>query len=105
MNLYGYGYVKQGFPVRKVALAFYPRAGWLKDSYIWIDDYRPEVAEAALARLYTIARQLMDLDLPQAAHRWEQVDAVPSNVCGFCPWYAPHKTPEEGASDTGCPGR
>ncbi len=102
--LYGYGYIKLGRPVKTVALAFYPRAGWLKDSYVWVGNYDQSVAQNALDRLYRIAGKLISLDLPVTDHRWDQVPAVPNNYCGFCPWFNPNRTHEQGASGAGCPG-
>jgi hypothetical protein len=104
-HIYGYGFEQRGWPVKKVALAFLPRAGWLKDMYVWSADYDPKIAMAALDRLYRIARTLVDLDVLNQSHRWQQVDAVPSNACGFCPWYDPGRDAERGADGTGCPGR
>ena len=104
-HIYGYGFEQKGWPVKKVALAFLPRAGWLKDMFVWSADYDRSVAEAALNRLYGIARRLMELDVLKQSHRWEQVEATPSNSCGFCPWYDPGRDAERGADETGCPGR
>jgi hypothetical protein len=104
-HIYGYGFEQKGWPVKKVALAFLPRAGWLKDMYVWSADYDRSVAEAALNRLYGIARTVWDLDVLNQSHRWEQVDATPSNACGFCPWYDGGRQVDQGADHTGCPGR
>lgn len=103
VNLYGRGYLNAGYPVRKVALVFLPRAGWLKDCHVWIDDYRPDVAERALSRLYQIGFSVLDLGLPALAQNWAQVPATPGNFCGHCPWFNPRM--KEGADGTGCPGQ
>lgn len=103
VNLYGMGYENLGWPVRNVMLLFLPRAGWLKDAHPWIDAYRPEIAQAALDRMYSIGAGVAALGLPAADQNWERVPAVPTNNCGFCSWYNPRK--ESGASNTGCPGR
>lgn len=107
VQLYGLGYEQLGYPVKKVALAFYPRAGWLRDMYVWTADYDREVALAALDRVSGIAQNVMKLEILKESneHRWEQVDAVPSDHCGFCPWYVPDRDLEVGANATGCPGR
>jgi hypothetical protein len=106
-HIYGYGFEQAGWPVKKVALAFLPRAGWLKNMYVWTADYDRSLAEAALNRLSVIATQLVNLDILTDGniHRWEQVEATPSNNCGWCPWYDPGREPEQGADNTGCPGR
>jgi hypothetical protein len=105
VQCYGLGYERLGLPVRKVALAFYPRSGWLRDMYVWTSDYDRSVAEQAIARLQQIATQIMSLDILNLSHRWEDIEASPSNSCGFCPWYDPDRDLERGASDKGCPGR
>jgi hypothetical protein len=105
VQCYGYGYEKLGIPVRKVALAFYPRAGWLRDLYVWTSDYDRSVAEEALARLSRIATELLSADILNRGHRWENVPASPSNACGFCPMYVPDRDPDRGADENGCPGR
>ena len=102
-HIYGYGFEQKGWPVKKVALAFLPRAGWLKDMYVWSADYDRNLAISALNRLYGIARRLMELDILKKGHLWEQVEATPSNACGFCPWYDAGR--DQGADETGCPGR
>jgi hypothetical protein len=104
-HIYGYGFEQRGWPVKKVALAFFPRAGWLKDMYVWSADYDRSVAESALRRLYRIARRVMDLDILKQSHRWSEIEPTPSNACGFCPWYDPGRDPGRGADDTGCGGR
>lgn len=105
-HLYGYGYTLQGLPVQKVCLVFLPRAGWLKDMYVWCEDYNQDIAETAIARLYRIAQDLMELDTSTYPDRWNQVSATPSNDCGWCPYYSPStETVAAGATDRGCPGR
>lgn len=105
-HVYGYGYEQLGHPVTRVALAFLPRAGWLRDMYVWTEKYDSKIAEVAIMRIYGLAQNLVELDIlkDSNAHRWEQVNASPSNECGFCPWYDPGRDPERGADTTGCPG-
>lgn len=105
VQVYGLGYQRLGFNVKKVALAYYPRAGWLQNMYVWVDDFDPEVAYAALNRLGEISQTLVKLDVIRNPHRWEQVPATPSNSCGLCDWYNPGRDMERGADDTGCPGK
>jgi hypothetical protein len=105
VQLYGKGFEQAGYPVHKVSLVFFPRAGWLRDTQVWVGDYDRSVADAALDRMYGIAQLLVDLDVISNPHRWEQVPCTPTNACGWCPMYAPDKILETGADDTGCPGR
>ncbi len=106
-HIYGYMFEKAGYPVKKVALVFLPRAGLIKNMYVWSADYSRTVAETALARMSEIARRVLDLEVLTEGHghRWEQLEATPGNHCGFCPWYDPGRDPERGADATGCPGR
>lgn len=106
-HIYGYLFERAGHEVKKVALVFLPRAGLLRNMYVWSADYSRAVAETALARMYGIARRVLDLDVLTEGHghRWEQFEATPGNHCGFCPWYDPGRDPERGADATGCPGR
>jgi hypothetical protein len=105
VQCYGYGYEQLGYPVKKVALAFYPRAGWLRDMYVWTADYDPSVAVAALTRLSAIATELLNRNILSESNRWSEIPAEPSNSCGFCPWYQPDRDPEKRATASGCPGR
>jgi hypothetical protein len=105
VQLYGYGYEQAGYEVKKVALAFYPRSGLLRNLFTWVAPYDRTVAEAALARVPAIGQKLLYLDVLNNPHRWEQVDATPGHDCGFCDHYRFDRMPEEGASDQGCPGK
>lgn len=104
IHLYGYGYTQMGKAVDRVALAFVPRAGWIKDMYVWSEPYNEQVATDTIQRMFRVAKQAVDLDVIKQPHRWQQLEAVPSDDCGMCPWYNPLLTPEQGASDQGCPG-
>lgn len=105
VNIYGLGYELQGYSINKVALVFYPRAGRLKDIITWVGDYDRHAAFRAIDRVPAIARRLLDLDIRNYPHRWEQVAPTPSHDCGYCPFYNFARTAEEGASDAGCPGQ
>lgn len=98
VNLYGKGALAAGLAVSKVVLVAVPRSGWLRDMQIWVDDYRPELAQAALDRMYSIAGDLIKQgdDLALA-----EIPAAPSSECSFCPWY---KGGSQKAGLSGCPG-
>ncbi len=104
IHLYGYGYKQMGRPVDRVALAFVPRAGWIKDMYVWSQPYNEQIATDAINRMFRIARDAVGLDVIREPHRWQQLEAEPSDDCGTCPWYNPLRTAEQGASEQGCPG-
>lgn len=103
-HLYGYMFEQAGFPVTRVALVFLPRAGRLSDMYVWSQLYDKSVALHALDRMYGIAQQIVDLDILNESHRWEQIEATPGKGCGYCPWFEARRDPERAADDTGCPG-
>src|SRR5574338_1083389 len=48
VHLYGYGFRRSGYKVERVALAFVPRAGWIKDMHVWSEPYDESIAEAAI---------------------------------------------------------
>lgn len=104
VHTYGYGYVGMGYKVERVALVYVPRSGWIKDMVVWSEPYDESVAVAARDRMFAIANTAMNLQVLSNPHRWEQIDATPSDVCGRCPWFNGMRTNEEGASDQGCPG-
>lgn len=105
VNLYAKGKVEAGQEVRKVCLVGLPRAGWLEDMEIWVDDYRPERAQAALDRLYRVGQQALDLDVFNHPERFNDVAATP-DMCTFCPFFQPTNRDSSAIADgSGCPGR
>lgn len=104
-HVYGWMFSRAGFPVKKVSLVFLPRAGLLRNMYVWSADYDESVAVNAIDRVFRIAQELMTMDILNQSHRWELVPAYFSNNCGFCPFYDPGRDLETGADATGCPGR
>lgn len=103
VQLYGYGLRLMGFDVQRVALVFYPRAGWIKDIYVWSGPYDPEVAAEAIDRPYRIGRRLIELEEANQQNPWNLIDAAPDKTCAWCPWFSPRDA-EHGADETGCPG-
>lgn len=94
VHLYGLGHEQAGRPVREVAIAFYPRSGYLTDMHVWSEPYDRTIAEQAIARAATI-RQLA-YNLPVAL-----IPAHPdAAACTWCPFYRPGGP----ADHTGCPG-
>lgn len=100
--LYGYGHIQAGRRVDKVALIFFPRAGYLQGTYVWSAPYDETVALAALDRVNKVAAGLMYYKVEDVPDNWEKVPATPSKSCSWCSWYQPEA---ESASDTGCPGK
>jgi hypothetical protein len=104
-HLYGLGHERAGRPVRKVALVIVPRAGWLKDMYVWCAPYERAVAENAIARVYQLGAQLIEKDILNNPHRFQDFEASPGDACVWCPFFLRHTEPDQGASGLGCPGR
>lgn len=105
VNLYARGKIEAGARVEKVCLVGLPRAGWLEDVEVWVDDYRPERAQAALDRLYGVGKQALDLDIVTHPERFNAIEATP-DMCSFCPFFQPKNRDSSAIADgSGCPGR
>ena len=111
--LYALGYLRLGLPVRRVAIAAYPRtAASLDGLYVWelpggFTDEHGQILPDNLALLelvfaQTLARrQMADLVLTQRL-RIEDVPRDPDDQeCYFCPFYRPQSAKDSGP---GCPG-
>jgi len=98
-NLYGLGMRNAGEQPRRVAIVFLPRHHVL-DPFVWVDDFRPDVAETALARLDTIREQILRTDPEANPAAWSAFPTSPDAKCFFCPWRRPDSTDLA----LGCPG-
>jgi hypothetical protein len=104
VQLYALAFERMGFKVDWVALAFYPRAGRLRDMFCWVAPYDRDVALVAYDRPYQIVDVLTELDVMNNPSRWADVPATASDMCGLCPWYDSHRQGMALADATGCPG-
>ena len=100
INLYGLGLVNQGWEVEKVALAFYPLGGRLDGLHTIVEDFNPQLAKDAIARLEDTQTLLWQLDPEENPQNWNLIPTTPTRACSYCPWYLPFST--DGAK--GCPG-
>lgn len=91
VQLYGMGFSRAGLPVRRVALAFIPRAATLKSMHVWTDDYRPEVAQWAIDRRDQAIALCDDLQVEQHPERYAWIPAQVYD-CNYCPWFAPRSS-------------
>jgi hypothetical protein len=89
--LYGRGFENAGRAVKRVALAFLPRGGFLKSLHIWQADYDPAVADAILRRRDATIGLLGDLQIDDHPERYEWIPKDPCD-CEFCPWWSPNPT-------------
>ena len=99
-HAYGLGWARRGYPVRKVAIALYPRWDDLgKRFHVISDEFRPEVAQNALRRVDTVQTVVNRLQPAQDPAQFRRIPRKPGRMCHFCPWNAP-------GEDTGatCPG-
>lgn len=102
--LYGRGYRLLGKPVRRVALAAYPRtAGSLSGLYVWEREHTPaddELLEEVFAQ--TEIRRQWAVALITGAAQLADVPSSPNaDECYFCPLYRPQSAHDGGP---GCPG-
>ena len=105
IQLYGLGHKNAGRDVKTVALIFYPRSGWLNDTFVWTAPYDESVALAALNRMYAIGEQLMTLQIEQNPHRFQFIEATPGDSCVWCSHYNQEIGLDIAANEKGCPGR
>lgn len=93
VHLYGLGHIQAGRPVREVAIAFYPRSGYLSDMHVWSEPFDAQIALDALRRAATV--QQLATVLPP-----DQIPASPDPAgCTWCDFYRPGGP----ADATGCP--
>jgi hypothetical protein len=105
IHLYGLGHAQAGRDVRRVALVFLSRSGWLEDAYVWTEEYDESKARAALARMYGIGNQLLEMDVLANPHRFQLIDASPGDACVWCDHFNRDMDVDTAASEKGCPGR
>lgn len=101
-HIYGLGQDKAGRPVRDIVLVFMPRNGLIKDMYLYREPYDVDVALKALDRMYRIADELIEANLPESGD-WSTIEMMPSNDCWYCPFYV-DRPAEQGPDAYGCPG-
>ncbi|MDR3082313.1 MAG: hypothetical protein LBV60_15550 [Streptomyces sp.] len=98
-NLYGLGMENAGETPKRVAIVFLPRQYRL-EPYVWVDEYRRDVALAAVERLLQIRTRLSAVDLEAEPARFAEFATSPDAKCFFCDWH------QRGTADLGksCPG-
>jgi hypothetical protein len=102
-HTYGMAWSKLGFPVHKVAIAFMPRSGLIRDTWLWQESYDEAIAEKALARTDSLL---------VAMNMAEELDGLPfylnqlprdTTNCSWCPYWTGGPGPAPDAL-TGCAG-
>ncbi len=101
--LYGHGLALQGHTVNDVAIAAYPRSGFITNPttglHVWSAAYDVDQVEALLARLDAVAVAVGVLDLLHNPTMLAHIPATPTD-CQWCPFY----TPGDETFQRGCPG-
>lgn len=102
--LYGEGFRRLGFPVRRVALIAWPRTGSSLDGlYVWDREHSAE-DDQLIEEVFDQTRIRQQLALEVHAGRLP-INAIPtapdSDECFFCPFYRPQSARDGGP---GCPG-
>ncbi len=101
-HTYGLGWKKIGFPVKSVAIACYPRSGLIRDTWLWQEPFREDIAQKALDRMdgllvaMNVAEELGDLGTFLS-----QLGRDTTN-CTWCPFWTggpnPSTNPEKGCA-------
>lgn len=90
VNTYGRGVRRgKGYQVDFVAIMFLPSNGELHQRYFWIDEFKPELAADAVARVREIHAQVEGYDDPESFELADILDGLPtaSDYCHKCPWH------------------
>lgn len=89
VQMYGKGFRRKGFPVKRVAIALLPRSGTLSKMHLDIMDYDEGLANTALARRDAVLSMLYDFDIENHPERYPWFPMSPSE-CIWCPWWNPN---------------
>lgn len=100
-HLYGRGYRNENYPVKRVAIWFLPRGGFLSSSFIWSEPYDDQTVEAALSRIDATTVVIHDLNIE---HHPQLLDVFPKDTteCAYCPFWSPRPDPAQ--RPHACPG-
>lgn len=90
-HLYGLGAARMGLPVKHVAIAFLPRAGFTTGMHIWHAAYDEQVAQAALDRMWSLIALGADLAVDEHPERFGLFPTTPF-MCEYCPFFRPNPT-------------
>lgn len=97
---YGVGYVNEGYEVKKVSLAMFPRFDKLtRGLHVITEDFDPSIPLTAMRRIDIIEALILQLKPTLDPAQFRRLPRKPGSSCRFCPWLQP-------GADTGvtCPG-
>ena len=100
-HTYGVGWANQGKPVKKVAIVFLPRTGFLADTHIWTEDFDPTVCHGALGDLDDLVVGMNVAEHLNALNNFVGLLPRDTDGCRFCPYYT---TDRSVAASEGCAG-
>jgi hypothetical protein len=103
-HLYGLGWRRAGLPIKKVAIAFYPKSGMMRDSWLWTADYDEQLALDALDRMDTLLADANMAELEGDLDQWLRALPRDTGHCDWCPYMeAGREAPSENPAAT-CSG-
>jgi hypothetical protein len=85
-HLYGLGWARAGLPIKTVAIAFYPKSGMMRDSWLWTTNYDEKIALAALDRMDTLLADANEAELAGQLDQWLWALPRDTTHCDWCPF-------------------
>lgn len=104
-HLYGYGWARAGLPVSKVAIAFYPKSGMMRDSWMWTADYDETIALGALDRMDRLLGNANDAEMADGTVD-HYLRSLPRDYahCDWCPYADTSRTEPSENPAVSCSG-
>lgn len=91
IHLYAHGARRKGEKIDRVAIISWPRdESTLDDMYVWTEEYRPDIAKAALERVERIGSEVeafVELTTREKALKAKEFNVA--DDCRFCDFYLP----------------
>lgn len=106
VHMYGYGYAARGIDVRHVAIAAWPRSGYMTGKnglHVWTEPYNPAIAQAAWLRWQRIAATVTFAPDDQARAQALATLHKADGPCEWCGYLITGNAPTSTALD-GCGG-
>lgn len=86
LHTYGLGWERLGRKPQNIAIAFWPRSGFLSGMFLYREPYDSSIATAALERLTNISAAALTLDLEANTDLARLIPATPGDECRYCPY-------------------
>lgn len=96
-HIYGLGWERLGRAPREVAIAYWPRSGFLSGLFLHREAYDRALALSALDRLTNISAAAMSLGVDTHPEHLMLIPSSPGDQCRYCPYQS--CAPRDG----GCP--